>query len=108
MPLIAHWPAVIEPESRCDALVGLNDFLATFAELIGVDLPQDVGPDSISFARRLSDPQSAGGRQNLVMQSALECFVVRTATGSSVSVPAAVREASTATCRVRRRPGGAL
>ena len=77
VPLIAHWPAVIEPGGRCDALVGLNDFMATFAELIGIDLPQAVGHDSISFAERLTDPQGAGDRQNLVMQSAQECFVVR-------------------------------
>ncbi len=33
VPLIAHLPGVIPPGATCDALVGLNDLMATFAEL---------------------------------------------------------------------------
>jgi arylsulfatase A-like enzyme len=77
VPLIAHWPSVIEPGGRCDALVGLCDLMATFAELSNSKLNPENAPDSISFAKLLRHPNSPGARQNLVMQSALGCFAVR-------------------------------
>ncbi|NQT87647.1 arylsulfatase, partial [bacterium] len=73
VPLIAHWPGAIRPGGQCEALVGLNDLMATFAEVAGGT--QD-SPDSISFAKLLRDPKAAGARQNLVMQS-IGPFVVR-------------------------------
>ncbi len=77
VPLIASWPAVIPKGKTCDALVGLNDFMATFAELAGDELGEKEGPDSISFARLLADPGAEGERKVLIMQSAMEVFVVR-------------------------------
>jgi len=76
VPLIAHWPSVIPAGSTCDALVGLNDLMSTFAELADVKLRDDEGPDSISFAPLFRHPQSHGGRTKLVMQSAVS-WVVR-------------------------------
>ncbi len=76
VPLIARWPGVIPEGTTCDALVGLNDFMATFAELTDAELSDHEAPDSISFAPLLSNPKSGGRRQNLVMQSVVS-FVVR-------------------------------
>jgi arylsulfatase A len=76
VPLIAHWPGVIAEGGACDALVGLNDFMATFAELTGENPAGDEAPDSISFAKLLRKPKSRGARQSLVMQS-VSAFVVR-------------------------------
>jgi len=76
VPLIAHWPGKIRPGSRCDALVGLNDLVATLAEITGNDVNPDNAPDSISFARLLEKPRAEGTRQNLVMQS-VGPFVIR-------------------------------
>ncbi|MFP6906115.1 MAG: arylsulfatase [Verrucomicrobiota bacterium] len=76
VPLIAHWPGVIAAGETCDALVGLNDFMATFAELAGVKCAEDEAPDSISFAHLLRKPKAKGTRQSLVMQS-VTAFVVR-------------------------------
>lgn len=76
VPLIANWPGVIAEGTTCNALVGLNDFMATFAELTDVTLGDSEGPDSISFARLLSDPNAPGQRRNLVMQS-VTSFAVR-------------------------------
>ena len=76
VPLIANWPGVIAEGTTCDALVGLNDLMATLAELSDVDLADDEGPDSISFARLLRDPNARGERENLIMQS-VTSFVVR-------------------------------
>lgn len=76
VPLIAHWPGVIKPGGRSDALVGLCDLMATFAELSQTTLAGDAAPDSISFANLLRNPLAKGTRQNLVMQS-VGPFVVR-------------------------------
>ncbi|MFP6618969.1 MAG: arylsulfatase, partial [Pirellulaceae bacterium] len=76
VPLIAHWPGVITEGKSCSALVGLNDFMATFADLAGTELADDEGPDSISFANLLQHPKAKGARQNLVLQS-VSAFAVR-------------------------------
>ncbi len=76
VPLIAHWPAVIKPGGECDEMVGLNDMMATFAELGGGKIGPEDAPDSISFAKLLRDPAAKGRRENLVMQS-VGPFVVR-------------------------------
>lgn len=76
VPLIARWPGVIPAGGTCDALVGLNDVFATLAEITGSRFTGQEGPDSISFAKLLREPDSPGLRQNLVMQSVVS-FVVR-------------------------------
>ena len=69
VPLIARWPGVISEGQTCDALVGLNDFMATCAELSDSKLADNEGPDSVSFAKLLRTPEAAGDRKTLVMQS---------------------------------------
>ncbi|MGY8749109.1 MAG: sulfatase family protein [Pirellulales bacterium] len=76
VPLIARWAGVIPEGQTCDALVGLNDLFATFADLANAKLDLNEGPDSISFASLLRNPKAKGTRQNLVMQSVVS-FVVR-------------------------------
>jgi arylsulfatase A-like enzyme len=76
VPLIARWPGVVPEGETCDALVGLNDFMATFAELANGELGGTEAPDSISFARLLRDPRAEGTRKSLVMES-VRAFVVR-------------------------------
>ncbi len=39
MPAIAWWPGTIEPGRRNSEIVGSLDFMATFASLAGVELP---------------------------------------------------------------------
>ena len=76
VPLLVRWPGVVEPGSRCGALVGLNDLAATVADVLEYDLPADAAPDSTSFLPLLKDPASKGRRETLLMQSPL-AFVVR-------------------------------
>ena len=76
VPLIANWPGVISPGSTCDELIGMNDLMATFAEISGQELGESEGPDSISFANLLRDPDAEGVRKTLVMESVV-AFVFR-------------------------------
>ena len=45
VPLIIRWPGKVKP-GVSDALVNQIDFIASFAELLGVDLPEDEAVDS--------------------------------------------------------------
>ena len=49
VPCIARWPGVIRPGSACDQLACLSDLLATCAAIVGADLPEDAGEDSVSL-----------------------------------------------------------
>lgn len=62
VPLIARWPGVIEPGQVVDDLVDLSDFLPTFAELSGAELPEDVVLDGHSFADRLISGEASPRR----------------------------------------------
>lgn len=66
VPLLARWPTVIEAGSESNALVALTDTLATFADLLGKELPEEAGPDSFSFLGAL-----AGRDQQLPVRTSL-------------------------------------
>ena len=46
VPFVISWPGKIEPGGVSDALVGQIDFLASFAALLGVDIPEGEAKDS--------------------------------------------------------------
>jgi arylsulfatase A len=48
IPLLVRWPARIQPGSQSDETVCLIDLLATCADLLGVELPDNAGEDSVS------------------------------------------------------------
>jgi arylsulfatase A-like enzyme len=48
IPLLVRWPARIRPGSWTDETVCLADLLATCADILGVDLPDNAGEDSAS------------------------------------------------------------
>jgi arylsulfatase A-like enzyme len=49
VPYIVRWPAKTPAGSHCDALICLNDFIATAADIAGVTLAENAGPDSHSI-----------------------------------------------------------
>jgi arylsulfatase A-like enzyme len=48
IPCIARWPGVISPGTECPALVCLADLMATCADILGEELPDNAGEDSVS------------------------------------------------------------
>lgn len=48
VPLLVRWPEGIAPGRVCDEPVCLCDLLATCAEMLGQELPEDAGEDSVS------------------------------------------------------------
>jgi arylsulfatase A len=51
--------------------------LATFADIAGTKIDPQNASDSVSFASILKNDQATPPRQSLIMQSAMEVFVVR-------------------------------
>ena len=49
IPLLARWPGHVAAGSTSDQLIALTDMLATFAGLVGVELPDDAGQDSFDM-----------------------------------------------------------
>ena len=68
IPFAAKWPAVVKAGSVCDSLVGLNDLMATWAEIVGAHLTEEQAPDSISFFPLLADPSAPAPRNSMVIQ----------------------------------------
>lgn len=46
---IVRWPGVVKPGSVSDQLVVQTDLFATFAEILGTKLPENVAEDSVSL-----------------------------------------------------------
>jgi arylsulfatase A len=59
VPLVVNWPNKIKPGTHCDDLVNVQDFLPTFLELAGGQLPGGEKIDGRSFA-----PQLFGNKGN--------------------------------------------
>jgi arylsulfatase A len=53
VPLIANWPGTAPVGKVCDDLIDFSDFMPTFAELAGAELPAGVTIDGRSFAPQL-------------------------------------------------------
>jgi arylsulfatase A len=56
VPFAAVWPGVVEPSTETDSLIGLNDLMATWADIAGIQLAPEQAPDSVSFLPVLRDP----------------------------------------------------
>ena len=70
IPCVARWPGVVAPGGSCDALIGLQDLLATSAEIAGTKLEAGEAPDSASFLPLLRNPAAKATRDTLVVQGA--------------------------------------
>ena len=79
MPLIVKWPQKIEAGSTSGQTICFTDFLATFADIVGAELPPDAGPDSFSFLPVLTgdQPTDQPVREHLVIRSAAKFDTIR-------------------------------
>jgi arylsulfatase A-like enzyme len=64
---IARWPGVVKPGSVCGQLVHQADLLATLAEILGTQLPDNAGEDSFSLLPLLQ------GEDQPIRQHAVSC-----------------------------------
>ena len=71
MPFIVRWPERVKAGTESAQLLCFTDLLATFAEILGVALPTNAGPDSFSFLPALTGqaPKTTPVRSQFVMQA---------------------------------------
>lgn len=78
VPFLVRWPGQAPAGTRCGAVVGQLDLMATCAEILGVRLPEGAGEDSVSLLSLIRGADSReGGREVLVHHSNNGSFAVR-------------------------------
>lgn len=78
MPFIARWPGRIESGSASDETICFTDMLATFAELVDVELPDDAGEDSFSILPSLlGKPRKGPVREATILLSSRGVLAIR-------------------------------
>lgn len=79
IPLIVRWPGMVEANSVCDSIVGLQDLFATCAAILGQDLPVDVAEDSYNILPYfLGDTLNEPVRKDIIYNSCSSIFALRT------------------------------
>ena len=53
VPFLARWPGRIKPGTRSKETISTTDMLATFAAIVGEELPEGAGPDSYNVLQAL-------------------------------------------------------
>ncbi len=77
IPFIVRWPEKVEPGSLCGHTICLTDLLATAAEILDSDLPENAGEDSISILPYLLRKASGPVREATVHHSVNGSFSIR-------------------------------
>ncbi len=69
VPFVARWPGRIKPGQVSDVLVSQTDLFATFAAILGEDLPKGASPDSTNILPALMGGQLPHPERPVVMSS---------------------------------------
>ncbi|MBI1247196.1 sulfatase-like hydrolase/transferase [bacterium] len=77
VPFIVRWPGKVEAGSSNDQLICLVDLLATVAEIVGHDVPEGAGEDSVSFLPALSGKPIESTRKGVIHHSISGHFAYR-------------------------------
>ena len=78
VPLIARWPQTIAPGSVNNDVVSLTDFLATFADILDVQLKENEGEDSFSLLPLLEGRSDQSyNRDHAIHHSSEGMFAIR-------------------------------
>jgi arylsulfatase A-like enzyme len=78
VPFLARWPGRIKPGSTSDALMGLTDFMATAAAIVGATLPDNAAEDSFNaWPALLGQKAGAQARDSFIHHSSDGMFAIR-------------------------------
>ncbi len=77
VPFLARWPGKVKAGTKSDQLIGQFDLMATAAEIVGADIPDTAGEDSVSFLPALLGEDKSPIREGLVSQSFNGSFAIR-------------------------------
>ena len=78
VPFIASWPNHIAPDTTCDEVLSLSDLMATFAAIVGAELPRNAAEDSYDMLPALlGEPHAGPIREAVVHHSGGGMFAIR-------------------------------
>ena len=77
VPFFVRWPEKIKAGGKVADVVCLTDILATVADAIGEELPEEAGEDSYSFLSRLVKEREESKRPGVINHSASGMFAIR-------------------------------
>jgi arylsulfatase A len=77
VPFVARWPGNIEPGAKSDQTICLTDLFATCAEIVGANLPDDAGEDSVSVLPAFIGKAAGPLREATVHHSINGSFAIR-------------------------------
>ena len=77
IPYITRWPEKITPGSTCADTICLTDLMATVAAILGYDLPDNAGEDSVSILPDLLGKSAGPVREATVHHSIDGSFSIR-------------------------------
>jgi len=78
VPFIVRWPARIEGGTTCSQTICTADLMATCAEIVGAELPDNAGEDSFSFLPQLqAEPNDQAVRPTTIHHSISGAFAIR-------------------------------
>ncbi len=66
VPFIVHWPGVVAPDTKSDALISQVDIMGTLASLTGYDLPPNSAEDSYDLLSLFKQKTRTGPRSSIV------------------------------------------
>ena len=77
VPFFVRWPAKVKGGSASNAIICQTDLLATFAEMLETDLPENAGEDSVSLYPILTGDKSGKKRGDIIHHGASGQFAIR-------------------------------
>jgi arylsulfatase A-like enzyme len=77
VPFIVRWPGRVEAGTDSDQLIGLHDFMAMIADIVGYTLKEKEAPDSFSFLSVLTNEAAGPVRNHLLNQSGSGVYALR-------------------------------
>ena len=79
MPFVVRWPGVVKAGSVSRQMICFTDLIATFVDILDIDLPDHVAPDSFSLLPELqgNQPADQAVRPSFVMASGNRTMMVR-------------------------------
>ena len=77
VPFIVRWPARVRPGSRSAQTICLTDLMRTCASVVGAELPDNAGEDSVSFLPALTGSDTQPLREATVHHSINGSFAIR-------------------------------
>ncbi len=77
IPFLVRWPARVKPRTTSDQTICLTDLMATAAEVLNINLPDNAGEDSVSILPALLGEANKPLREATVHHSINGSFAIR-------------------------------